>query len=210
MSVLRKSALLLLMIALATIAAIPSSWKDGVLIPNVTAVVGTIGVGVYWNPDATNSCQSIYWGQLSPGSKKSIVVYLKNEGKEPIFYLLSTERWYPVNASSYMTLQSDCDGTRRASSGSVRQVSLTLLVSPRIYGIVDFSFEIVVKGSPNLWGDVNGDGTVDIFDMIIVIRSYGSTPNSPNWNPNADLNGDLIIDLFDEIILARHYGETAR
>ena len=57
-----------------------------------------------------------------------------------------------------------------------------------------------------LVGDLNGDSTVDILDAILLVKAYGSTPASPNWNPNADLNGDGVVDIYDAIILANHFG----
>jgi hypothetical protein len=57
-------------------------------------------------------------------------------------------------------------------------------------------------------GDLNGDGTVDIYDAIILASAYGSTPGSPNWNPNADILGDGIVDIYDAIALAAHYGQS--
>jgi len=58
-------------------------------------------------------------------------------------------------------------------------------------------------------GDVNGDGTVDIYDAILLSGAYSSNPSSPNWNPDADINGDQSVDIYDAIILAGHYGEKA-
>jgi hypothetical protein len=55
--------------------------------------------------------------------------------------------------------------------------------------------------------DVNQDGTVDIFDIFIVAIAFGSTPESPRWNPPADINSDGIIDIFDIVVVACHYGE---
>ncbi len=57
-------------------------------------------------------------------------------------------------------------------------------------------------------GDINGDGVVDVYDLIIVASAYGSTPSDSNWNPNADINGDETVDIFDLILVASHYGET--
>jgi hypothetical protein len=57
-------------------------------------------------------------------------------------------------------------------------------------------------------GDINGDGTVDIYDAILLAAAYGSTPGSRNWNANADINGDGIVDIYDAIILSGHFGQT--
>jgi hypothetical protein len=54
-------------------------------------------------------------------------------------------------------------------------------------------------------GDVNGDGTVNILDAIIVSNAFLATPGTSNWNPNADINDDNIVNILDAIILANHF-----
>jgi hypothetical protein len=54
-------------------------------------------------------------------------------------------------------------------------------------------------------GDLNGDGTVDIYDALILSAAFNSTPSSRNWNANADINGDGIVDIYDAIILAGNF-----
>ena len=56
-------------------------------------------------------------------------------------------------------------------------------------------------------GDVNGDGRVDIRDIALVARAFGSTPTSPNWNPAADISGDGIVNMQDITLVARHLGQ---
>jgi hypothetical protein len=68
----------------------------------------------------------------------------------------------------------------------------------------NFTAGTVYVGVP---GDLNGDGTVDIYDAILLAAAYGSTPGTPNWNPNADINGDGIVDIYDAIILAGNFGQ---
>jgi hypothetical protein len=57
--------------------------------------------------------------------------------------------------------------------------------------------------------DLNNDGTVDIYDLIIVASAYGSTPPDPNWNPIADANGDLTVDIYDLILVTSNFGWQA-
>jgi len=57
-------------------------------------------------------------------------------------------------------------------------------------------------------GDVNGDGKVDLTDLVLVALAYGSVPGDPNWNPDADLNQDGTIGLADLVTVALHYGES--
>jgi hypothetical protein len=56
-------------------------------------------------------------------------------------------------------------------------------------------------------GEINGDGTVDIFDAIILAGAYNSRPGDPRWKPTADINGDNIVDIYDAILLANHYNQ---
>jgi len=54
--------------------------------------------------------------------------------------------------------------------------------------------------------DVNYDGQVDMKDVFIVVRSYGSTKGMPNWNPGADVNLDGKIDIRDVVLVIRSFG----
>jgi len=56
-------------------------------------------------------------------------------------------------------------------------------------------------------GDINGDGTVDIYDAILLSGAFGSHVGSPNWNPNADINGDGIVDIYDAIIQSNNFNQ---
>jgi hypothetical protein len=57
-------------------------------------------------------------------------------------------------------------------------------------------------------GDVNGDGTVDIFDKLTLNAAWGSSPGDPNWNPNCDINSDNAINFFDDMIMKNNWGRT--
>lgn len=57
-------------------------------------------------------------------------------------------------------------------------------------------------------GDINGDLSVNVSDLSDAGKAYGSTPNSPSWNPEADINNDGIVDKSDLEILSNHYGQT--
>lgn len=56
--------------------------------------------------------------------------------------------------------------------------------------------------------DINADGKVDLKDVILAAKAFGSTPDLPNWNPLADINGDGKVDLKDIITVARQFGLT--
>jgi len=50
-------------------------------------------------------------------------------------------------------------------------------------------------------GDVNGDGSVDLFDLVAVASSMGS------GSAAGDANGDGSVDLFDLVTVARQFGQ---
>ena len=56
-------------------------------------------------------------------------------------------------------------------------------------------------------GDVNGDGKVDMQDIGIVARAFGTSPGAPRWNPAADVNGDGTVDMRDIALVASHFGQ---
>jgi hypothetical protein len=73
-------------------------------------------------------------------------------------------------------------------------------------GIFPYYAASSLRFSVVLIGDLNGDGKVDIRDIAITAKAYGSSPGMPNWNPIADLNGDGKVDIRDIAIVAKNYG----
>jgi len=58
-------------------------------------------------------------------------------------------------------------------------------------------------------GDINGDGIVDIYDAVLLIKDIDATPGSPDWhNGRSDINNNGKVDLADVIILSTNYGKT--
>ena len=58
-------------------------------------------------------------------------------------------------------------------------------------------------------GDVNGDGIVDIFDIVLTAQAYQSTTGDPEWNPEADVAPLFgLIDIFDIVTVASRWGQT--
>ncbi len=75
----------------------------------------------------------------------------------------------------------------------------------------------IIEILATILGDINGDRTVDIVDIVICALAFGSeaedNPKTPwdeteGWNPLADLNLDQIIDIVDLVKIAIHFGET--
>jgi len=61
---------------------------------------------------------------------------------------------------------------------------------------------LLVTGNPSLPGDINGDESVNIQDIIFLINFILGTddPNTGEFNA-ADMNGDGVLNIQDIILL---------
>ncbi len=66
--------------------------------------------------------------------------------------------------------------------------------------------DMVDIGSPELPGDANEDGSVDVTDLGILATNYGAT-SGMNWG-EGDFTGDGAVDVSDLGILATNYGTS--
>jgi len=178
-------------------------------VPSASAVEAGPNIGVYWDASCTQSVDSISWGTLSIGGTQQVVVYVRNEGNDTFNLDLATLDWQPGNLYLWLSFSWSCQNYT-IGAGQVEKVTQTLHVPSDLpSGFSNFSFNIVFEGGSYLRGDINHDGVVDIHDLLILARAYGSTPGAPNWNPGADLNKDGIVNLLDLQILANNYGKNS-
>jgi len=73
-----------------------------------------------------------------------------------------------------------------------------------VAGEVDTSDNVYVDGTVTIvwWPlDVTGSGKIDIFDVMELVRAYGSELGDPLYHPMLDFNHDGEIDIFDIVIL---------
>ena len=61
-----------------------------------------------------------------------------------------------------------------------------------------------VTEPPQLVGDVNADGVVNIQDLVIVGSNFGKTGEN-----QADVNGDGVVNIVDLVLVAGAFGNTA-
>jgi hypothetical protein len=137
-------------IAIAVVVVVLNVLVAGLLIgynriPNTGDVKG-VGVGVYSDPDCTNSVTSIDWGFLEPGETDDVTIYIKNEGNIRVVLNMTTDNWIPASASDYISLTWDREDYL-LDSDSVVQAVLTLSVSSDISEVTSFSFDIVITGT---------------------------------------------------------------
>jgi len=81
-------------------------------------------------------------------------------------------------------------------------------------GIFDLLFNpifVTVTIVGDWWNlaDVNFDFEVDIYDVVLAVNAYGSTPLDPDWNPHCDIAEPYgVINIYDIVMICSHYGET--
>jgi parallel beta-helix repeat protein len=91
-------------------------------------------------------------------------------------------------------------------SKGIRYGNVTLVLSGKFYdGTLFEGYDTIRVRMP---GDLNMDGKVDMKDISIAAKAFGSYPEHPRWNPIADENEDNKIDIFDIALTCRNFGKT--
>jgi hypothetical protein len=67
----------------------------------------------------------------------------------------------------------------------------------------------MMQYTPILGNVVAPFGTVDMGDVVTILRAFGSTPGTPNWNPACDLENNGKVDMGDVVIALENFGKTA-
>jgi hypothetical protein len=60
--------------------------------------------------------------------------------------------------------------------------------------------------APTNPADLNNDGKVDVQDLAIWAKAFGTTSTSPRWDPKADINGDGKVNILDGVVIAKAFG----
>lgn len=108
--------------------------------------VKAFGVGIYWDNNCGIPVSSLDWGLIEPGLASNLTFYIRNEGNYPLTLFLSAENWNPEDASNYLTLKWDYNGQTIIPNETVK-VTLSLVASPGIEGITDFSFDVIISAT---------------------------------------------------------------
>jgi hypothetical protein len=55
-------------------------------------------------------------------------------------------------------------------------------------------------------GDIDGDGHVDVVDLLYLVDAFGSVSGEPSYNAAADFNHDDSVDVVDLLTLVENFG----
>ena len=114
-------------------------------------------------------------------------------------------------ASSAINAVSNGDGTLATITFEVVEVKASTVTLSEV-ALVDPAGKIstpqiengAVTSPPQLVGDVNADGVVNIQDLVLVGANFGKTGENP-----ADVNGDGVVNIVDLVTVASAFGTTA-
>jgi len=93
-------------------------------------------------------------------------------------------------------------------AGGVRRAYLEGNVGKTFNQNYRWSFDYLKwRKQAGLAGDTNGDGRVNVKDLIFIATRFGVRQGDAAWDPRTDLNENGIIDVVDLVTCARHLGE---
>ncbi len=111
-----------------------------------TGAITTVNVGAFSDSGCTQVLSTVDWGTITPGTQASKTIYIKNTGTTMVSLNMTVNSWNPANASSYMTLTWNQEGTVLNVGNFVATV-LTLTVSSGVSGITNFGFNATITGT---------------------------------------------------------------
>ncbi len=105
-----------------------------------------------------------------------------------------------------------CDGTASATIGISNGVDqITAEDQTNLNNTQTIIFTPTSASSlARIPGDIDGNGKVDLVDLILLAHAYGSRLGDPTWNPNADVAAPWgVINLADLVTVAMNYGKSS-
>jgi len=101
---------------------------------------------------------------------------------------------------------SDYNGTDKYS-GPLQNVTGSDGIGDTPYRIDENNQDNYPLMHPYGFGDLNDDEVVNILDLGIFGKAYGSYPGHARWNPVADLDGNGVINILDGVTIAKNFGK---
>ena len=108
---------------------------------------------------------------------------------EKLYIREFTNGWAVYNQSGEAQVVTLPDEVQSAANGLVNTE----------HGVLNIDGDIFLRTAPKEPADVNGDGLVNILDLTLVARGFGTD------DPNVDINGDGVVNVFDLVFIANRF-----
>jgi parallel beta-helix repeat protein len=182
-----------------------------------------IGAGIYleWSSDGNTITENTlrnnyyglsigYWGLygLEDQNNNNMIYHnnLVGNTKQELS-LNSVNMWddgYPSGGNYW----SDCTGTDTYAGTYQNEIgSDGISDTPYIIDENNKDRYPLMKPYAALIGDVNGDGKINMRDVMVAAQAFNSFQGQPRWNPNADLDNNGRVDVRDLVIIILNFNK---
>ena len=121
---------------------------------------------------------------------------------------ITLENSYTLNADGTQTVTTPVTRYIRNADGTAMAVTLESSSTNNFRPVALFTFEYAKADTkPDvMYGDVNGDNTIDVSDALLVCQFYlGNVAPTDAQNAAADVNGDGAVDVSDALMICQFY-----
>ena len=119
---------------------------------------------------------------------------------------ITLENSYTLNADGTQTVLMPVTGYVRNEDGSGKAITLSAPADKNSAPIALFTFEYAKTEPDVMYGNVNGDNTIDVSDALLVCQFYlGNVAPTDAQNAAADVNGDGAVDVSDALMICQFY-----
>lgn len=119
---------------------------------------------------------------------------------------ITLENSYTRNADGTQTVIMPVTGYVRNEDGSGKAITLSAPADKNSAPIALFTFEYAKTEPDVMYGNVNGDNTIDVSDALLVCQFYlGNVAPTDAQNAAADVNGDGAVDVSDALMICQFY-----
>lgn len=115
---------------------------------------------------------------------------------------------YKANSDGTQTVTTPVTRYIRNADGTAMAVTLESSSTNNFRPVALFTFEYAKADTkPDvMYGDVNGDNTIDVSDALLVCQFYlGNVAPTDAQNAAADVNGDGAVDVSDALMICQFY-----
>jgi len=147
------------------------------------------------------------------GQKWDMVNYILNhkqgsvkEIQQAILYFINCQGGFTPWSSRAWAMVNDAEANGTGFTPTSGQ-AIAVICSKPLSNIPITIIEVYALNT--LLTDLNGDRIVNIVDVTLVLKAFGSTPGIPNWNPVGDINHDGIVNVIDVTLITKDYGKTS-